>query len=67
MALQRSLSYLKEAAVKPPQSKNQDIVSGVVLIEQASRELSSLRAEIDDYLHQIFLIFLKLQRNQTLL
>ena len=54
VALQRSLSYLKEAAVKL-QGKNQDIVFGVVLIEQASRKLSSLRAEVDNYSHRFFM------------
>ena len=53
VTLQRCLYYLREAAVKL-QGKNQDIVSGVVLIEQASKELSSLRMEVDDYSHRIF-------------
>ena len=53
VTLQCCLYYLREAAVKL-QGKNQDIVSGVLLIEQASKELRSLRMEIDDYSHQIF-------------
>ena len=53
VTLQCCLYYLREAAVKL-QSKNQDIVSGVLLIEQAFKELRSLRMEVDDYLHRIF-------------
>ena len=51
--LQRSLYYLKEVAVKL-QGKNQDIVSGVAHVEEASRNLNSLREKADEYTHRIF-------------
>ena len=53
VALQRSLYYLKEVAVKL-QGKNQDIVSGVAHVEEASRNLNSLREKSDEYTHRIF-------------
>ena len=52
VALQRSLYYLKEVAVKL-QGKNQDIVSGVAHVEEASKNLNSLREKADDYTHRI--------------
>ena len=53
VALQRSLMYLKEAAVKL-QGQNQDIASGVALMGQCSSVIKSLRENIDDYAHRIF-------------
>ena len=53
VALQRSLYYLKEVAVKL-QRKNQDIVSGVAHVEEASKNLNSLREKANDYTHRIF-------------
>ena len=53
VALQRSLMYLKEAAVKL-QGQNQDIASGIALMEQCSSVIKSLRENIDDYAHRIF-------------
>ena len=53
VTLQRSLLYLKEAVVKL-QGQSQDIESGVALIEQCSKEIQSLRDNVDDYAHRIF-------------
>ena len=53
VALQRSLMYLKEAAVKL-QGQNQDIASGVALMEQCSFVIKSLRENVDEYAHRIF-------------
>ena len=53
VALQCSLYYLKEVAVKL-QGKNQDIVSGVAHVEEVSRNLNSLREKADEYTHRIF-------------
>ena len=48
------LSLLFKGSSSKTTRQNQDIVSGVLLIEQASKELSSLRIEVDDYSHRIF-------------
>ena len=53
VALQRSLMYLKEAAVKL-QGQDQDIAPGIALVEQCSSIIKSLRENIDDYAHRIF-------------
>ena len=53
VALQRSLMYLKEVAVKL-QGQNQDIASGVALMEQCSFVIKSLRENVDEYAHCIF-------------
>ena len=53
VALQRSLMYLKEAAVNL-QGQNQDIASGVAQMEQCSSVLKSLRENVDEYAHRIF-------------
>ena len=53
VTLQRSLLYLKEAVVKL-QGQSQDIACGVALIEQCSKEIQSLRDNVDDYAHRIF-------------
>ena len=51
--LQRSLLYLKEAAVKL-QGQSQDIVSGFLVVEQCTTELKMLRENVDDYTGCIF-------------
>ena len=48
VTLQRSLMYLKEAVVKL-QGEDQDLVSGVLLVEQASDALQALRTDMDAY------------------
>ena len=53
VTLQRTLLYLREASTKL-QGYTQDIVSGVVLIEQARKDLDNLRTTVDDYSHRIF-------------
>ena len=44
--------YLKEAVVKL-QGEDQDLVSGVLLVEQASDALQALRTDIDAYCSRI--------------
>lgn len=61
--LERSLNYLREAAIKLP-GKSQDIVSGVLLIEQASKGLSSLKTEVHI---EFFNIAIEVQKDQILL
>ena len=51
--LQRSLLYIKEASVKL-QGKEQDITSGLNLIEQCCSELKTLRQKVSDYLAHIY-------------
>ena len=53
VTLQRSLLYLKEAAVRL-QGENQDIVSGYACVEQCCSDLRELRANVDDYADRIF-------------
>ena len=36
------------------QGQNQDIASGIALMEQCSSVIKSLRENIDDYAHRIF-------------
>ena len=53
VALQRSLLYIKEASVKL-QGKEQDITSGLNLIEQCCSELKTLRQKVSDYSARIY-------------
>ena len=53
VALQRSLMYLKDAAVKL-QGENQDIVSRYALIEQCTTDLTTLRGNVDEFSQRIF-------------
>ncbi len=53
VTLFRSLSYMKEAAVKL-QGKSQDLVSGMGKIEQCSKELEREREDIDNFSEQLF-------------
>lgn len=53
VTLQRSLLYMKEAAVQL-QGENQDIVSGYACIEQCCSDLKDLRANVDKYAERIF-------------
>ena len=53
VALQRSLLYLKHAVIAL-QGPDQDIVTGVGLIEQSCTELKALRENIDAYSLRIF-------------
>ena len=53
VALQRSLIYLKNAAVKL-QGENQDIISGYALIEQCITDLTTLRGNVDEFSQRIF-------------
>ena len=53
VTLQRSLLYLREAAVKL-QGQSQDIALGVALVEQCSSEIKTLRNNVDDYANHIF-------------
>ena len=53
VTLQRTVQYLREAATKL-QGNIQDIASGVVLIEQARKDLNKLRTTVDGYSHRIF-------------
>ena len=53
VALQRSLMYLKVAAVKL-QGENQDIISGYALIEQCITDLTTLRGNVDEFSQRIF-------------
>ena len=48
VTLQRSLLYIKEASVKL-QGKDQDITSGLNLIEQCCSELKALRQNVSEY------------------
>ena len=52
VTLQRSLMYLKEATVKL-QGENQDLVAGVLLVEQVLENLQALRSDIDAYCSRI--------------
>ena len=53
VALQRSLMYLKDAAVKM-QGENQGIISGYALIEQCITDLTTLRGNVDEFSQRIF-------------
>ncbi len=53
VTLFRSLSYMKEAAVKL-QGKSQDLVSGMGIIEQCSKELEREREDIDNFRNDFF-------------
>ena len=53
VTLQHCLLYLKETVVKL-QGQCQDIASGFALIDQCSKEIQSLRDNVDDYAHRIF-------------
>jgi len=53
VTLQRSLLYMKEAAVQL-QGEKQDIVSGYACIEQCCSDLKDLRANVDKYAERIF-------------
>ena len=52
VTLQQSLMYLKEAVVKL-HGEDQDLVSGVLLVEQTSDALQALRTDIDAYCSRI--------------
>jgi len=53
IVLQRSLMYFKEASVKL-QGKQQDVVSGFLLIEQCCSDMKKLRAKVGDYSARIY-------------
>lgn len=53
VSLQCSLLYFREASVKL-QGVNQDIVSGIALIERCSTELKALRGDVSNYSDRIY-------------
>lgn len=53
VTLQRSLLYIKEASVKL-QGKEQDITSGLNLIEQCCSELRALRQKVSEYSARVY-------------
>lgn len=53
VTLQRSLLYFREASVKL-QGVNQDIASGIELIERCSTELKALRGDVSNYSNRIY-------------
>ena len=55
LTLQRSVLYLKEAAVRlQGENQNQDIISGYATIEQCCTDLRALRADVNNYAKRIF-------------
>ena len=66
VTLQWSLMYLKEAVVKL-QGEDQDSVSGVLLVEQASDALQALRTDIDAFVAVFYNIVQILLQDQIFL
>ena len=62
VTLQRSLLYFREASVKL-QGMNQDIASGIALIERCSTELKALRSDISNYSDRIYLHSCRIANN----
>ena len=53
VALQRTLMYLKEAAVTL-QGEKQDIISGVALVQKCTDDIQKIRNDVEEFANRIF-------------